>query len=303
LQQKGGFEVGFELKPGTYVVAVSGGVDSMALLHMLQHQPDLRLIVAHYDHGIRPDSHVDRQLVQRLAYHRGLPFVYHEGKLGPEASEEAARESRYDFLRKVRKATEADAIITAHHKDDVLETAIHNMLRGTGRKGLVSLRSRAGLHRPLLHMSKAELIAYAKGQGLVWREDSTNADTKYRRNHIRHNILPKFSTQQREELLKHIRNLYDLEEQLEYELINHLHMHPGVNKLDRHWFIMLPHNVAREVMAMWLRRAGVQDLTSPMLERLVRASKTYRPNKLANVDKKYVMRVTSTSLALIPRDR
>lgn len=108
------------LEPGHYVVAVSGGVDSMALLDMLARRyphkgSDVRFTIAHFDHGIREDSHQDRQLVHETARQLHLPFVFEEGRLGPEASEAAAREARYNFLRKVQKHAGARGIITAHH--------------------------------------------------------------------------------------------------------------------------------------------------------------------------------------------
>ena len=292
-----------DIKPGTYVIATSGGVDSMALLDMVRQKPELKLIVAHFDHGIRSDSHEDRRLIQDVSRRHGLPFVYDEGKLGPEASEDTARKARYDFLDSVRKASGARAIITAHHRDDLLETAVHNMLRGTGRRGLVSLRSRGNLHRPLLHVPKTDLIAYAKDQGLVWREDSTNEDLRYRRNYIRHKILPNLTHEKKEELLSHIRTIHRLHDELEEQLINHLHLHPGIDELDRHWFIMLPHSVAREVLTVWLRRHGVKDLTSRTLERLIVAAKTYAPGKQADVDKKYFLVVEKQLLALVRRER
>ena len=292
-----------DVQPGTYVVAVSGGVDSMALLHMLQRRPGLKLIVAHYDHGVRPGSRLDRQLIQQLARYHGSQFVYEEGNLGPRVSEEKARKARYEFLQRVRHASAADAIITAHHQDDVLETAVHNLLRGTGRRGMISLRSRPDIQRPLLHMSKAQLKAYAKDQGLVWREDSTNTDLRYMRNYIRHKLLPRFSRGQREELLQHIHSLQSSHEELERELDNHLHLHPAMDRLDRHWFIMLPHAVAREVLLVWLRRFGVEDISSAMLERLVMSAKTYLPGQQADVDKKHVLQVGKNLLALDSRDR
>ena len=143
-----------ELEPGVYVVAVSGGVDSMVLLDLLRRQKDLKLVVAHLDHGIRSDSDLDRQLVQQVASKHGLAFVYNTAQLGPGASEALARKARYNFLRRVQLATNATAIVTAHHQDDLIETAILNLLRGTGRKGLSSLGDDKHLRRPLLHVSK-----------------------------------------------------------------------------------------------------------------------------------------------------
>src|SRR5688572_27728765 len=127
--------------PGKYIVAVSGGVDSMVLLHLLSQHSQSELIVAHFDHGIRPDSAEDRKLVEKTAKKYGLEFVYREGELGPGASEAEAREARYGFLQIIKVKHNAKAIVTAHHQDDMLETAIINMLRGTGRKGLSSLVS------------------------------------------------------------------------------------------------------------------------------------------------------------------
>src|SRR6185436_20114617 len=123
------------VRPGKYVVAVSGGVDSMVLLDLLRQKPKLELVVAHFDHGIREDSAQDRKLVQRIAKAYGLPFVHAKGNLGPKAGEALAREARYAFLRQVQADHDAKAIITAHHQDDMLKTAIMNLLRGTGRRG------------------------------------------------------------------------------------------------------------------------------------------------------------------------
>src|SRR5690348_2939142 len=120
-------------KPGNYVVAVSGGVDSVVLLDILSKQPGLKLTIAHFDHGIRNDSYKDRQFVEGLAKKYQLLFVYKEGSLG-KASEAKAREARYEFLRKAQKDSGSQAIITAHHQDDLLETAILNMLRDSSRK-------------------------------------------------------------------------------------------------------------------------------------------------------------------------
>jgi tRNA(Ile)-lysidine synthase TilS/MesJ len=94
--------------------------------------------------------------------------------LGPKTSEAKARDARYKFLEEVKAVNKAKAIVTAHHQDDVLETAILNMLRGTGRRGLTSLQNRKNLIRPLLKFSKAAIKNYAKSHKLKWREDSTN---------------------------------------------------------------------------------------------------------------------------------
>ncbi len=291
------------IQPGLYVIAVSGGVDSMALLSTLRRYPGVELIVAHYDHGIRLDSAEDKHLVQDVAREYGLRFVYDEGRLGPDVSEEAARIARYDFLHHVRKVSDAKGIITAHHQDDLLETAVHNMLRGTGRRGLVSLRSRDYIHRPLLHIPKADLVAYAKGHGLRWREDSTNSDLRFRRNYIRHKILSQLSSAQKKELLQHIRDIHNKHDELEEQLTNYLHLQPAADVLDRHRFVMLPHVVAREVLAAWLRNHTITNLGSGMVERLTVAAKTYTIGKQADITKQHVLVVEKDVLAIRRRDR
>ena len=298
----------FDFEPGTYVVAISGGVDSMVLLDALYRQSrrtarPLKLIVAHFDHGVRPDSDLDRQLVQKYAHQFGLPFVYDRGALGSGVSEDVARQARYDFLNRVRQVSGARAIITAHHQDDVVETAVLNMLRGTGWRGLVSLRSHDTLRRPLLGVPKSRLLVYARSLGLNWREDSTNQDMNYLRNYIRHQILPKFSGAQRKVLLNHIQRTHKLHAELEIELANHLHIHPKLDELDRQWFIMLPHIVAKEVMAAWLRKHDIRDISNKKLERLVVAAKIYENGRVTDIDKKYVMRVYKGVLALKLRER
>lgn len=290
------------LEPGQYIVAVSGGVDSVVLLDLLTQLPGLKLTVAHFDHGIRPDSKADRLFVQSLAQAHRLPFSYDRAELGPGASEAIARQARYQFLNKVRRVTGARSIITAHHADDRLETAIINVLRGTGRRGLSALKSNQRIARPLLGYSKQQLRAYAQDQNLRWHEDSTNQDDRYLRNYIRHQILNKFSKHQRQQLTQHILVAQKLNQQLDNQLVNFLHLQPAAHNLDRDWFISLPHIVAREVLASWLREHDLQ-FDSKTLERLVVATKTYPAGKRADVNQQAFIDIGKSSLALSWPDR
>lgn len=291
------------IQPGTYVVAVSGGVDSMVLLDLLRQQPGLKLIVAHFDHGIRHDSKIDRELVQLTAKQYGLPFVYHEGQLGSETSEDIARKARYAFLGTVQKASNARAIITAHHHDDALETAILNLMRGTGRKGLSSLHTNHNIHRPLLHTHKKILKQYADDQGLVWREDVTNQDTRYTRNYIRSVILPQFSDEQRQRLAEIITSTAAVNRELDTQLLHYLHLQPATNTLDRRAFVLLPHGVAREVLASWLRAHDIRNFDQKTLERLVVAAKTLGPGSATDITKGHTIKISKNNLALQRPDR
>lgn len=169
--------------PGQYVVAVSGGVDSVVLLDMLvRSAADCNLVVAHFDHGIRTDSAQDAVFVADLARKYGLRFESQREVLGSGASEDLARTRRYRFLRAVAKQNKA-GLITAHHGDDSIETVAINLLRGTGWRGLAVLDS--DIVRPLLDLSKLEILAYASANKLTWHEDSTNASDAYLRNRLR----------------------------------------------------------------------------------------------------------------------
>lgn len=290
-----------DLPAGKYVLAVSGGVDSVVLLDLLAKNPGLELVVAHYDHGIRPDSASDRKFVASLANKYKLFFIYKDGKLGPSASEALAREKRYEFLEKARLAAGVSAIVTAHHQDDLLETAIINLLRGTGRRGLSSLKSTATIKRPLLNYSKTEIKSYAVKNKLSWREDSTNKDDKYLRNYIRHQIIPKLGPAGRTKLLAIIDSAKASNAEIDAILASFVAA-PG-GKLDRHWFVELPHTVALEVIAAWLRQNGITGYDRKMLERLAAAAKSAKNGTLHNTLGNSFMSVSRNELALVTLER
>lgn len=292
-----------DLQPGRYVVAVSGGVDSVVLLELLQQYPEYELVVAHYDHGIRPDSHKDRQLAAQLAKEYGLPFVYDEGGLGADTSEATARDKRYEFLYRVRLQSKADAIVTAHHQDDMLETALLNLLRGSHRKGLSSLKSTDIVKRPLLHTPKKQIVSYARANGLKWREDVTNLDTKYKRNYIRHSLITKLTPTQRQHLLAHVRRMHQVNQQLDQELANLLHVQPRTDQLDRKLLIQLPHDVACELVAMWLRENNITNFSRTIINRIVVHAKTLQPGRYIAVTSTHYILVQKQTLALRQRDR
>jgi tRNA(Ile)-lysidine synthase len=292
-----------ELPTGTYVVAVSGGVDSGVLLDMLASQPGLRLIVAHYDHGIREDSAEDREHVEALARNYKLPFIYEEGKLGKGASEDAARQARYEFLRRVKKEQGADKIVTAHHQDDLLETVIHNLTRGTGRLGLAPMRSSPDIVRPLIDTPKSELLAYAKEHKLKWREDSTNSDETYKRNYIRHKIVPRLSPAGREKLLKLAEKTGEHNQEIDKLIRVFLRATSSGQELHRHDFIMLDHALSREVMAAWLRANSIRDFDKTTIERLTHAAKTFSAGKRSDVNGKWQLKIKKDNLALVARER
>ena len=127
------------------ILAVSGGIDSVVMLHQMKDEPDI--LVAHFDHGIRSNSAEDCAFVERLAHEYGKPFVCEHAQLGENCSEATAREARYAFLRRLAKEY-AGKIYVAHHADDIIESITINLLRGTGWRGLAPMQSE-DIERPL----------------------------------------------------------------------------------------------------------------------------------------------------------
>ncbi len=178
------------------LVAISGGADSVALLHMLR-EKGYELTAAHYNHGLRPEADADEEFVKTLCADLGIPFVAGRGDVAADAArcgagiEETAREMRYAFLEETRVKSGLGRIATAHNADDNAETVLLNLVRGAGLSGLCGIPPQRGhIVRPILHLSRAEILAYLTSHNLPYREDASNADTVFRRNYLRHEILP-----------------------------------------------------------------------------------------------------------------
>lgn len=282
-----------KLPAGKYVVAVSGGVDSVVLLDLLARSSDLSLVVAHFEHGIRSDSVDDKNFVEALAQFYGLPFVFAEGKLGPSASEATARQVRYEFLERVRVESGAKAIVTAHHEDDLLETAIINLMRGTGRRGLAALKSTDKIKRPLLGYSKRQICDWALANKLEWQEDSTNLNDDYLRNRIRHKILPRLN---RYKLLGLVTREGQLNQEID-TLLGKL-LQRTTDTMDRHWFAGFDEPLGLEIMAGWLRKNNFTEYDKKTLRRLVGAVKTARNGSKYDISGQLWLEVTRDSVRI-----
>ncbi|HEX2167730.1 MAG TPA: tRNA lysidine(34) synthetase TilS, partial [Longimicrobiales bacterium] len=172
------------------VVALSGGLDSVVLLHLLRFHLRREVYAAHFDHAMRVDSGADAQWVSGLCRAWSVPLETARAE-DPPRSEAAAREMRYTFLVAAAERIGADAIVTAHHADDQAETVLFRLARGTGVAGLAGIPVRRGIVvRPLLAFTRAELEAYARVSRIHWRDDPTNRSLRYARNRIRHRVLP-----------------------------------------------------------------------------------------------------------------
>jgi len=181
--------------PGTALVAVSGGADSVALLdllHAVAPEHGLVLVVAHADHQIQPGSDTVARQVRDLAARYGLAFELGELGLGPDATETAARRARYAWLGDVKRRVGARYVVTAHHRDDQAETILLRVLKGSAPAGLAGIpaRARGGTVRPLLPFTKAELAAYVAERALPAHDDPANRDPRHLRSWLRVALLP-----------------------------------------------------------------------------------------------------------------
>jgi tRNA(Ile)-lysidine synthase len=183
------------------LVALSGGIDSVVLTHVLIDLKDFfklkKLSLAHFNHKIRPEADREEKFCRELAEDLGLEIfvgsqdVEEVARRERENLEETARRLRYSFLRKVKDEEGFDLIATAHHLNDLVETAIIWLTRGAGLEGLIGFEPKEGdVVRPLYRATREEIKSFATSKGLRWMEDTSNRDPRFFRNRVRHEVVP-----------------------------------------------------------------------------------------------------------------
>lgn len=193
---------GFDPSGQTFVLGVSGGADSVALLELFVREAaprfGCRLHAVHVNHRLRADSGLDQLLVEELCEARGVPLTVEVADPSTRrrglSLEMWGREVRYAAFARAAAAAGAASLLTAHHRDDVVETLLLRLWRGTGFAGLgaIPFRRADGVVRPLLPLRRADLQDWLRALGTPWREDATNADARVPRNWIRHRLLPRW---------------------------------------------------------------------------------------------------------------
>ncbi|MFT7330598.1 MAG: tRNA(Ile)-lysidine synthase, partial [Roseivirga sp.] len=186
------------LKGKKLLLATSGGIDSVVLAHLFLTLTDVEVSLAHCNFQLRgKESDLDEAFVKKLANEMNIPFfnisfnTNEHSKSHKTSIQVAARELRYEWFEKIRQENEFDHIITAHNKNDVLETFLFNLTRGSGLDGFTGIPEINGyIVRPLLRFTRVAIEEFARKNNVLWREDKSNASTKYARNKIRHNIIP-----------------------------------------------------------------------------------------------------------------
>ena len=194
--------IGKNLDGKTVAVAVSGGADSMALLHFTANfaaSANIKVVALNVEHGIRGESSLrDSAFVKDYCKTHGIPLITYrvdalkKSREDKISVEQAARILRYECFMDAINSKKCDAVFTAHHSADNLESVLFNLFRGTGLKGLVGIKDFDGkIYRPMLNVSKAEIAEYVKAHDVPYVDDETNFCDDYTRNFLRLNVIPK----------------------------------------------------------------------------------------------------------------
>ena len=275
------------------VIGVSGGPDSLGLLYALHHLGG-KLIVAHLNHGIRPEADEDADFVRRAAHDLGVNhYSDHQDTLlyAEEhglAIEEAARKLRYQFLFSIAEKENAQAVVVGHTADDQVETVLMHLLRGAGLSGLrgmgarivlPSWHERIPLVRPLLDVWRSEVLAYCEEKHLEPRFDRSNLDTTYFRNRLRHELIPNLATYNpriRQIIWKMAETLRTDFEVVENAIVEVWDVcvtvvAEGYVELSRESFSQQPVGIQRGIArrAMGILRPGLRDIDFSAVERVL----------------------------------
>lgn len=256
-----------------YLIGVSGGRDSIVLLHWLLAQGYRKLIVCHFEHGLRGRAgRADARFVERLAARHELLFELGSSKVATLAArrkqsiETAARHERLAFFQRISRRRRCLTIFLAHHADDQVETFLLNLFRGAGGRGLGAMRPRSNFGslkvvRPLLGLWRSEIDSYVRALGLEFRDDPTNEKLEARRNRIRHKIVPwlekQFGRNIRKTIWRAAVLLAEEEDYLESQVS------PGLtnqSQLPVKKVGALPVALQRRTILRWLGQAGISDL-------------------------------------------
>ena len=274
-----------------FVLAVSGGMDSMVLLDFMSRKYDCEMIaVAHFDHGTRQSSKDDYDFVKRVCAEKGIEFHGKHAKLGAGVSEEKARDARYKYLFSV---AQNNTLYTAHHLDDLTESVVINLLRGTGWRGLAVMNNQK-ITRPLLSWSKKDILKYAAENNICYREDSTNNDDEYLRNRLRP-LVRAFN--QKNKLYEMQQTQIELARKIDEtvnDIVDKLRLEKGFR---RDVFANLADGVAIEILRGLLKQKDIS-CTRPQLLDFLRAIREYQPGKYFNLPNDRLVRINKNEFVL-----
>lgn len=260
-----------------FLIGLSGGVDSVVLLHLLIQLPELNLRAVHIHHGLSPNADHWLAFCQALCQNYKVPFVSQRVALQSTANVEAnARTLRYQAISQIIRPTEV--LITAHHLDDQVETFFLALKRGSGVKGLGAMQAVGKLQnftlfRPLLGIEKADIIAYAEREQLNWIVDESNSDNRFERNFLRNRILPECRErwpQFSQMVARSAQHCADQQALIEELLSEELSRRLGAKQqLNISGFEAFSDLKQRQLIRLWLAHCGVPMPTSAQLQAVI----------------------------------
>jgi tRNA(Ile)-lysidine synthase len=302
-------------KEQSYLVGVSGGVDSRVLLQILLDAGFTNLVICHLDHRLRgSDSERENRLIRRLASRLKLPLVQEQVQGWPPklSLETAARQARQQFFARAAKQFGAAHVFLGHHADDQVETFLFNILRGAGSIGQAAMRAETRITadgidlivlRPLLQVWKQEIRDYAKKRRLAFSEDITNAENKFTRNRIRNLLVPEIERILGRPFKSNLLRLCEIAAD-EAELIRQLT--PTWWELDDlpvRDLRTLPVALQRRVIHQWLTRKEIDDVSFEDVEQ-IRSMLTHQEVAKVNLSAGNSCRRRASKLFIAPqRDR
>lgn len=296
-------------KKSTLIVGVSGGADSVFLFHLLNKAKkdlSLKIIVAHVNHLLRgKDSDSDEKFVKTLCLENEVTFALKRAnikslsKKSKKGLEETGREIRYDFFKTLAKTHKSKFILTAHHADDNLETILFNFVRGSSLKGLCGMEEKEEfcknlyLIRPLLNFSKKQIEEYLKLNHIPFKTDKTNKDITYKRNFLRHKIIPtlkKINPSFAETVAKNSQNLREIQSFLETEsdnFIKNYSLDKKSKKFNAKSFRTLSKAIQKEIILNIYRLhiGNTQNLTTKNIEEVLTLIESTTGNKKKKLGK------------------
>ena len=301
--------------------AVSGGADSMCLLHWLNSVKDtcsLRLAAAHYNHRLRgAESDRDEEFVRARCREWNIPLICGAGDVAAQAEqlgqglEETAREMRYAFLQSAAEQSGAELIAVAHNADDNAETMLLHLIRGSGLTGLTGMRPRRdNLVRPLLTTTRAAIEEYCAVHGVSYVEDTTNADDSYRRNRVRHRIIPEMTALNPRFVENSVKMLERLWEDEDYLISQTNHIYLSARRDGNRIVIPagviadLPWALAPRAVRRLLAQAGLENCSAAHLESVTALCRGEDPSARVMLPDGFAARREYENLVIGPaRDR
>ena len=302
------------IKDEYIVVGVSSGPDSIALLHMLQNNLDKKIVCAHVNHNVRKESEEEEKYLQKYCQDNNLLFeVMKITKYTENNFENEARKKRYKFYEKILKKYNSHTLFLAHHGDDLIETVLMKIIRGSNLEGYAGIKLYSYLDnytiiRPLISLTKQEIITYNKENNLKYYLDKTNEDTTYTRNRIRKKITPLLKEEDSNIHLKFLKYSNTLEEYYNYiEYLTKEKMKKIIkNNIINNDLLKKEHPFMKKNIVFYLLSEIYNNKSNIIkdkhIEGIIKLSNSNKPNQFINLPNKYIAKKEYNKIIIEKKD-